>query len=1083
MTNRPPFGRKAALKGQIILRWLMFKTTTAKLKKLMLVLFVVMLTFTLTLAVACTKKTDDSGKTDNGSDSSTEETTTVTDYQAILNGDFEFKTDDKTSYPYLSSINWTRSYGKSVNSAPSSKSSGIIDTTDDKYSSLSEGVKPVDGETVINPRTPYYYGLVKNEYDKDDEDKRVNPNVAGNKILLLNNNVAGGTAQKVTSSSSSSIAFEKYGVVSVWVKTVVKDANKGAYISLDFSVGSKTVDPVIFKNINTDGKWAKFTFCVEGSDLNNSTVKLTLGLGEGNGSLKSDYVEGFAYFDNAEFKTLTKKEFDDLRQEFSDGVTRVYENGLTANLNGKTYADNGSAKEYDEATAKNNYTEVKYGLNLQADLNAVGVDLIDGTKCSFFDNANVVGDIKTGNAAGYKSASDIASDAAVSQTLKDAIDGETGKVLYFDFNTASSATAESGELTLDADSYVGYSFYAKVKVTNKSSYGMTVKYKQLSYEAPSGENGTLDKDAVALFQNIKVYEVENGNRGDWTKYVALFSNPTQDKITFRLSFTFGIDEASEKIFPEFSLPTGYAAVTGFQKLGADTTNGTLAWSEELYNNFLSSSESVKSTLLGQYSSYSDDDDEDVSDSYNLTADSSQLAVLPFKPTSTVSGFNFKGDDDKTVHGIINGKYIENGKYGKNGVEIEDLDKLENLKTFNLNANKYNAYAQALILSNKDAASSAFVTPKATLSANSYTLITVRLKTYGDAVANVYLTGTDFDNVTKLYNVLSLKDNDGAVYELKAAADKDTKNVSASEDGFITLSFYVATGNKDIDYRVEIWNGTRDNSKNSKGTLFIDNVYVTDVSSTDVDLNGRFAYEDIIASEYGALGIGYEFKSATYTRVPTTVKYTDSDDKEATKEEKYLPTEILKQNNVTAFAYYTTVDVETERDDTTAANDDATGDTTEEDTYKVNPTGWLQVVSIILAVVLIIAVVAVIFRTNTKKTAKQKVKKQEYYHRDTREKALKKIAEDKKAINVEKDESDDKEYDYSAAENVEENASDEANETVEDTAESVDEPKADETVDFNELTQEPAEATEAPETTEVNDSEETTPVEENGDKQE
>ena len=373
-------------------------------------------------------------------------------------------------------------------------------------------------------------------------------------------------------------------------------------------------------------------------------------------------------------------------------------------------------------------------------------------------------------------------------------------------------------------------------------------------------------------------------------------------------------------------------------------------------------------------------------------------------------------------------------------------------------------------------SSAFITTKATLSANSYTLITVKLKVYGEAVANVYLTGTDYDYTDKCYDVLSLKDNDGVLYELKATANKDTKNVSASEDGFITLSFYVATGNKDIDYRVEIWNGTRDGSKNSKGTVYIDNVYVSDVSSTDVDLSGRFAFEDIIASEYNALGTGYEFKSATYTRVPTTVKYTDSDNKEATKQELYQPGVILSQNDVTTFAYYTTVDVESERDDTTASDDDNESDDTTDDEYKVNPTGWLQVVSIILAVVLIIAVIAVIFRTNTKKTAKQKVKKQEYYHRDTREKALKKIAADKKAINVEKDESDDKEYDYSAAENVEETAEAEAEpEVTEEPAES--ENKADETVDFNELTQEPVEATESPETNEeVTESE-------NGDKQE
>lgn len=1055
----------------------MFKTTTAKLKKLMLVLFVVMLTFTLTLAVACTKKTDDNnGSTDTGNDS-TEETTTVTDYQGILNGDFEFKTDDKTSYPYLSSINWTRSYGRSVNSAPSSKASGIIDTTDDKYNSLSADVKPVDGETTINPRTPYYYGLVKNDYDKDDEAKRVNPNVAGSKVLLLNNNVTGGTAQKVTSSSSVTVSFEKYGLISVWVKTEIKDATKGAYVSLEPTVGSKTLDPITVKNVNTDGKWAKFTFYIHGSNLNNATVKLTLGLGEGNGSLKAGYVEGFAYFDNAEFKEITKKEYDD---SLSGAINLEQPIG--------TCVSNGEAAEYkDEETAKAKYSEFKYQVSLEDNLSVSAINQTDLiTKSEFFkDDKNLVGDIVGNNKIGYKKASEIVADGDVSEDVKTAVKDEgyalnDKEVMYFDFKTASSATATSKQLTLGAGKYVAYSFLTKVKVSNKSTYGLNVKYKELSYaNASSSENGDLDKDAVSVFSNIKVYEVENGTYGDWTKYVVLFSNPTTDDITFNFSFTFGIDKASKTVYPDFELPSGYALVTDFTELGTttDPDETHMRWTEEKYNGFISSSESVKNTLLGRYSSYSDDETEDdKDDNYNLTADSSQLAVIPNRPTTSVNGFTFKGDDDKVVHGVINSKYIESGKYGKSGVEIEDLDKLETLKTYNLNTNAYNKYAQALVLSNKEALSSAFITTKATLSANSYTLITVKLKVYGEAVANVYLTGTDYDYTDKRYGVLSLKDNDGVLYELKATANKDSKNVSASEDGFITLSFYVATGNKDIDYRVEIWNGTRDGSKNSKGTVYIDNVYVSDVSSTDVDLNGRFAFENTIASEYNALGAGYEFKSATYTRVPTTVKYTTSDKKEATKQELYQPGVILSQNDVTTFAYYTTVDVESERDDTTASDDDNDSGDTTDDEYKVNPTGWLQVVSIILAVVLIIAVVAVIFRTNTKKTAKQKVKKQEYYHRDTREKALKKIAADKKAINVEKDESDDKEYDYSAAENVEETAEAEAEpEVTEEPAES--ENKADETVDFNELTQEPVEATESPETAEeVTESE-------NGDKQE
>lgn len=1020
----------------------MFRTTTAKLKKLMFVLFIVTLTFTMTLAVACTKKPNDNGDDNNGDNGTTQEsTTTVSDYQSILNGDFEFKTDDKTSFPYLSSINWTRSYDKSVNSAPTSKSSGIIDTAEDKYKSLSADVKPTDANSeAINPHTPYYYGLLTNNYDKDDESKRSNPNVAGTKVLLLNNNVEGGTAQKVTSTSTITVPYEKYALISVWVKTEIEDVNKGAYISLNASLSSKTLNPIAFRNINTKGEWAKFSFYLKGSDLNNVTVKIVLGLGEGNGSLVKDYVKGFAYFDNVEFKEITKAEYDNSNEK------QVYELGLNETLSAQSYLDNGEASEYDDATAKTKFTNVKYALDFTANLSSNSV-AIDNSKINFLDSDKVNGDIKANNSIGYKPVGDLKADTAISEAVKNALsDKDNGNVLYFDFNKESSATAQSTEFTLEKESYAAYSFLTKVKVTNKSSYGLNVKYKELAYTQDGGSEESLDKTAVALFSDVKVYEVENGVYGDWSKYVVLFSNPTPDKIKFNLSFTFGIDQANEKIFPEFSLPSGYALVTDFNEIGSGT------WTEDLYNNYLSSGTTIKNTLLGQYTSYSKENDtENKSDSYNLTADVGQLAVMPFKPSTSVNGFTFKGDNEKTVHGLINSKHIKSGKYGENAVEIENLDKLNDLKTLNNSTNEKNKYAQALTLYNKEATSSAYVTTKATLSANSYHLISVRLKAYGESVANVYLTGIEYDHSAKRYNVLSLKDDDGKVYELKASANKDTKNLTESEDGFITLSFYVATGNQDIDYRIEIWNGARDGSTLSKGTVYIDNVYVSDISSTEVDLNGRFALEGIIMDEYKALGNNYEFKSATYTRVPTTIKYTGSDDKEATKQEFYQPDVVLSQNEVTTFAYYTTVDVESERNETTGDDHDHDHDHEEsDDEFKVNPTAWLQVVSIILAIILLIAVVAVIFRNNTKKVAKQKVKTQEYYHRDTREKALKKIAEDKKAINVEKDESDDKEYDYSAAENVEE-----GNETIE-------EDTLDLTNDSSEISEEPTETEETEE---------------------
>lgn len=116
--------------------------------------------------------------------------------------------------------------------------------------------------------------------------------------------------------------------------------------------------PITVKNVNTDGKWAKFTFYIHGSNLNNATVKLTLGLGEGNGSLKAGYVEGFAYFDNAEFKEITKKEYDD---SLSEAINLVQPIG--------TCVSNGEAAEYkDEETAKAKYSEFKYQVSLEDNL-------------------------------------------------------------------------------------------------------------------------------------------------------------------------------------------------------------------------------------------------------------------------------------------------------------------------------------------------------------------------------------------------------------------------------------------------------------------------------------------------------------------------------------------------------------------------------------------------------------------------------------------------------------------------------------------------------------------------------------------
>ena len=115
----------------------MFQKGKLNFKKFLISLLSALMAVMLAFSVACDTTDDDDDTSDSSSSSST--TSEITDYQLIKNGDFEFGSTDKTTYPLSSSINWSKSMGSDVTVAPSSKgSSGIIDTEDTAFSKLSE---------------------------------------------------------------------------------------------------------------------------------------------------------------------------------------------------------------------------------------------------------------------------------------------------------------------------------------------------------------------------------------------------------------------------------------------------------------------------------------------------------------------------------------------------------------------------------------------------------------------------------------------------------------------------------------------------------------------------------------------------------------------------------------------------------------------------------------------------------------------------------------------------------------------------------------------------------------------------------
>ena len=287
----------------------MYSKSKFNFKKFLIALLSMLTAITLAFSVAC-KKDDSSSTTPDDDSTSTESTTTVTDYQTIKNGDFEFNTKDDTSYPYSSSINWSRSLYTSVTSAPSSNgTSGIIDTADEKFSKLESKNKPSE-----NPKTPFAYGLVENKYDKDDEDLRVNPQADGTKILMINNKKNGeGTAQYYKASSTISVPTAEYAVLTFWAKTLdlksLYTANPGAHVKLSSTTGSTTYEELVINDINTNGEWVKFEIYFEGSEVSATTLNLTFGLGQGNGIDHNGFVEGYAFLDNVNVATVEKADY------------------------------------------------------------------------------------------------------------------------------------------------------------------------------------------------------------------------------------------------------------------------------------------------------------------------------------------------------------------------------------------------------------------------------------------------------------------------------------------------------------------------------------------------------------------------------------------------------------------------------------------------------------------------------------------------------------------------------------------------------------------------------------------------------
>lgn len=991
----------------------------------------VLLCFTLAFSAACNNQS-------SSSSSSAEETVVnPTDTQLVSNGDFEFSTfATDTRFPVSSSISWSLSRdSKNSSSAISSDgNSGIIDTKAeaDKYEEAAKKAKlPKDGENYYNPGTLYDYNIKEeSEYFVfDKETKNSNEDklpMKGSKVLMISNITAKddtpdeftGTAQKFTSTSSLSLGKNEYARLSVWVKTKnlrfrYNQTGVGAYIAVQNTVSS-SCDPFVIKGINTEkngvSQWVKYTIYLRSSDFATSSFKVTLGLGFGNRELREEYVEGHAFFDDVNFEKI----------EYADYIAGVNATAVENKFNlyeqnsDKTYskvpADDLKTVALNDYTATNDaesgkkFDEVVYSLSHYRTNEAFG-DMFSGYDGAIDSTLGV---------AGVASASDIKT--VIGSDLKAPYgDDFTSDTFYAKLTKAGKYECETQAFEVPYKSYKKVSFWVKSHLDKASRPGLTIEVKDL------GEGDAQSPKSSSLASNLNTDKVETFN--GWTQYTVYVSNTVSnsDKTRkFSVKFTFG-DESDD----EWKMAVGYFLVTDAE---------ICELTEDDYSIASTTSNAVKVSLTADMPNGGKTDESD--DSYYFGYNASSANLIEKDAAVSVNGYKgiyYDADNGITVGskegvtaGVINTKnFTSTEAYtfltADEKTAIESLGKLGE-----------NKYLQPLVIKS-NGSSYGYFGSDITISANSTTLIKVKVKVVGNAKATVYLAKSDALDGFPVLTVAGknfVKNSDGSYEETDeykvneklatTVTAADCNNVDIVDDGWFTVMFVVTTGNESITLRPELWNGARDSADTASGLVLFDNLEQSSVTAKTFENEELKTYYGDVVNEASV---------KTYTRFPTKILSTE-DGKQVVNYRTYKETTVFSVYTKTKaiVASYETIDAVREIDNTTSG--DSSSSSSSSSSGASSDFSWaLQLSSIIIAVVLILLLVAVLIRMLVKKARAGKQATKEYYNRDSREK-LQAQLEDKKDSQPE----EVKPYDY---DNIENNiANEEENKTEEQAAETV-----------------------------------------------
>lgn len=990
----------------------------------------VVLAMVLALTMFLTACNNDNDDDTTPSTSPSTSTSTNTDTLPIKNGNFERITETEgttTTYPITSVTSWTRSYDyrlESSEKAPDTSSAGKSGIINVKPEIFNNGDVSVHGlNEAQNPGTP------------DVKDGDGNSKDIGTKILMLRN--ATPTALKYTTSSSVSVAANTYVKITIWVKTLdLKDyfgneaeeggENKfGANITISNTNnplnGQNAYDSVSVRNINTFGEWEMLTFYMEGSTFQSNTLYIALGLGKGDKFDKSEYASGYAFFDECNLEKISKKQYLEETASANEAVKSTEKQIQVFDYSDADVADKPVKLSFKDAEL----TDAFAGFDSNADWNIGAAQAnISGTTVKAPEDS-----------AGIKGHTTL---SALSSGYDGAFDNfpfANEDIFMLENKIATSyiaSTNNNGNYVVPAGKRAIVSLWVKTSsIPNGcTGAGITLITKGIdggdSDERDWVYNSFTDIDTTGS-NTINSEEDREKNPEyfweNWQQYSFIIQNSTADDIIVGLRLSLGATDISN--IDPLTYTKGWAAFTNM------TAEEITA---EQYSNASSSSSQTKKVDL-YYGSYTTDYDKGFdSVSSNNPGAVQNAPALPanwdyVSGNQTSIGGSAEYSGANTISGIVSAADWESYK-----AELPELT---------LDVSDWKGIGdRPLMIFNKDFASYGYVSKNRTLSANSFYQISVNVKVIGsDAKAYFYLTDTNVnakgEEGVKPYSKLKFKipassvneETEKEIYfmlpETVSLSNTNTADVVNLGDGWIKLSFFIATGDTPVTYRAEVWNGDRYAtdvaSGYSKGYVFFNN-FSESKSMTEAEFTA-------VADHYKEY---YNIERDDEGKYPANVTEFKREKNEDETEEPeaviaYMYTDYAK------FTDMREIDIVEEEEEETTDEEEP------EDTNTFKDTSWLLLISsLLLAVVLIIVIVVYSVRRMRSGLKKSKKKALSGYNKSSRDKLRKKKADDGSYVDVENtDENADKD---ATAEKTEEEISESADSSD---AEEKQEEKADE----------------------------------------